>query len=135
MKSRSVIIFILITSLLSPACATRNEYAKTNIPKDSFNEVIKEELALNNEIIEVKVKNRLAPIRVIGIENDDVLVGVNNDGQEVKVTIKEIEKAWTRDSLPDSNSYTETINDCKDNPLCHFIGKILIILILFAVLV
>ena len=134
MKSRSVIIFILITSLLSPACATRNEYTKTNIPKDSFNEVIEAELALNNKIIEVRVKIQTAPVKVIGFANNDVLLGIDSDGQEVKIAINDIEEAWTRDSLPDSNSYTETINECENNSLCHFMGKILIILILFAVL-
>lgn len=118
MKLLPIIILILLACHFSSACSS-SRYTKHEIPMQSLNEVIEKELALNNEIIEVRVNNRIDPIQIIGFESDNVFLGLNSDEQEVKILIKDIEQAWTRDSLPDGKS------DSEAGPIETFLGFLL----------
>ena len=114
MTSQVLIIFIIVASLLLSSCA---RYIKQDIPKSIIHDVVKTELTNSDNIIEVKINDFTAPIRIKGIENDDILLGVDSKGDEVKIAVKDIEEAWVR-YLVVSNPQKST-QSSDDSYSCH----------------
>jgi len=132
MKLQSVIIFILVIPFLLPACTTRHENVKQNIPEHIRSEAIKVELDLD-KIVEVKIKNSNEIIKVKRFESNDVLLGIDSDGQDVKFAIKDIEEAWTLNEVYLKGDRSDWYYNCSDNHLKCFLGKLGVVLVVIAV--
>jgi hypothetical protein len=136
MKPFPVIIFILFVLHLSPACSTSEGYKKDeskeyvtikhNFPDHLTPELIEIELDLD-KIVKVKTKFSSTPIKVISVENSDLL-GATSNGQEVKFNIADITEAWSLKTIEKSQQIRGPTSEIYRTPRSdsHIDGKAII---------
>ena len=104
--------------LLPSACSTSEGYTKEesdeyvtvkhNFPDHLTRELIETELNLG-KTVEVRTKLSTTPIKVISVDNSDLL-GATSDGKEVKVDFADVTEAWSLNTVAKSTQITAGVN-------------------------